>query len=256
METGPIFQRVQAVLQWNDFARKYLHPSRLEASITFLNLIDTALTRAPSIDGQYRWLLYNGRIMENVASSAAAAAIHQGDLPLAISLLEQGRALILSQLGRYRTTLEELKDRDPVLATNFAQLSKELDVIVVRLARLEPNESQGVSEDLTSRYVAVLELHFATLWHFKKVDVDVGTYAYPKSGRRLWKRFADSRDSNHSCSIRDFAICNERQRTDRSSSSTSTSSAPTLSSFVASRTPFLYHSLELPLRLLKCSPLN
>ena len=60
----------------------------------------------------------------HLAVDAAACAIRQGRIEMALELLEQGRSLLLTQAGRYRTPVDELED---TLADEFKTLSVKME---------------------------------------------------------------------------------------------------------------------------------
>lgn len=131
---SPTFLRVSAAYWWKTHARKYLHASELDAARESLNLLELAVTESASLEG------LSGRLSEDkvfkraqgVASDAAALAISAHDLPLAVSLLEQGRSTIFTQLGRYRSAIDDVKEKSPDLAKSFVELSAQLGALVVR----------------------------------------------------------------------------------------------------------------------------
>ncbi|QMU69608.1 CHAT domain-containing protein [Streptacidiphilus sp. P02-A3a] len=65
--------------------------------------------------------------ISGLASDAAACALQAGDPPLAVRLLEQGRAVLLSQALDARTDISELCSRHPGLADRFDALRDALD---------------------------------------------------------------------------------------------------------------------------------
>ncbi|WP_405725088.1 CHAT domain-containing protein [Streptomyces sp. NBC_00028] len=62
-----------------------------------------------------------------LASDAAACAIRLGDLPQAVTLLEQGRGILLGQALDARTDLTDLRRRDAALADRFREVCRHLD---------------------------------------------------------------------------------------------------------------------------------
>ncbi|KAJ7700840.1 CHAT domain-containing protein [Mycena rosella] len=58
---------------------------------------------------------------DGFASYAATLAINEGNVKLAVEILEHGRNLIWSAMGRNRTSLDELQESDPIL---FEKLQK------------------------------------------------------------------------------------------------------------------------------------
>lgn len=131
--SGRILDRLDAALVWRQFADEFNHESQLKAYVTSLNLLDAATTHYGSLETQYQELSQQSTLMysDQVAVEAAAIAINQERVDLAIVLLEQGRARLFSQLGRYRTTMHDLEMVAPELAIRFSTLSGELDALAV-----------------------------------------------------------------------------------------------------------------------------
>ncbi|MFF7653244.1 CHAT domain-containing protein [Streptomyces sp. NPDC007983] len=64
---------------------------------------------------------------DGLAASAAACALETGDPERAVTLLEQGRGVLLDRALSARTALSALRERDPGLADRFQWLSAELE---------------------------------------------------------------------------------------------------------------------------------
>lgn len=124
---------MEAAHSWRLFADEFKHSDRLNAYRTSLNILDAAATRSSSLEKQYSQLSTATllRVSKDVTVDAAALAIDKGETELAVALLEQGRARLFSELGRYRTTLDDLEAISPLLAARFAALSNELDALVI-----------------------------------------------------------------------------------------------------------------------------
>lgn len=60
---------------------------------------------------------------------ATAWALAQKKPQRAVEILEQGRGVLFTELGRYRTPLDELPNRE--LAAKFAELSSQLENTLV-----------------------------------------------------------------------------------------------------------------------------
>lgn len=58
---------------------------------------------------------------------AASHAIETDQLQGAVEILEQGRALMLTQLGNYRTSLDDLETANKELASRFRELSAAIE---------------------------------------------------------------------------------------------------------------------------------
>lgn len=151
---SPIGERTRAANLWRRISRAG-HPSELEAMQTTLNLMDLAVAESASLQSLSSRLSDEAsfRAAQGVASDSAALAIGSGDLPLAVSLLEQGRSIIYSQLGRYRAAIDDVRRVSPDLAERLVGLSMELDALVIRGERINFNSNIKTKpfDDDTSR---------------------------------------------------------------------------------------------------------
>lgn len=149
--------RIHAANVWRKTSHTHAHPSELEAIRETLNLLDLAVAETASLEGVSTRLSEDEtfRSAQGVASDAAALAIQAGDLPMAVSLLEQGRSIIFSQLGRYRSSVEQVRSVAPELATRLGELGVQLDALVFRGEHSNPTSNvvpDGLQEE-ASRYV-------------------------------------------------------------------------------------------------------
>lgn len=135
--------RISAANTWRDLARKHGHPSELLAMRETLNILDVAAAESSSLETLSLrlsdWRSFQGA--QGNASDAAALAIDSRDLPLAVSLLEQGRSVIYSHLCRYRSAIDDVRRVSPELAARLFDLSVELDALVVRGERIDSNKN-------------------------------------------------------------------------------------------------------------------
>lgn len=148
-------QRLTAAYKWKTISRKYGRSSELEATREILNLLDLAVAESSSLE------VLAGRLSgdetfrqaEGAASDAAVLAILARDLPLAVALLEQGRSTIFTQLGRYRSAADEVGAMSPEFATRFAELSVQMDALMLQERRNQSNSDTAAQsfEDAGSR---------------------------------------------------------------------------------------------------------
>lgn len=68
---------------------------------------------------------------QSVARQTAALAFELGDIRLGVTLLERGRSMIFTQLGRFRQAFDDVKGASPELAQRFSELSSDLDDLVL-----------------------------------------------------------------------------------------------------------------------------
>ncbi|KAG8942813.1 hypothetical protein FRC03_002867 [Tulasnella sp. 419] len=127
--TGGIRLRFRKSFKWATLASSHKHNSRLEAYRSCLELLDQYVLTRTSVISRHQHL--SDVIPTAVASDAASNAIEMGKLETAVEFLEQGKTILWSQLGRYRTPLDELHKVDKELAMEFERLSLQLETAVV-----------------------------------------------------------------------------------------------------------------------------
>lgn len=134
--SSPVQLRLQAASEWCRNARILGHESVLEAYSTSLNLLGVAIARGRSLETRHIHLstdtMLSRDVVEHLATDAASWAIEQDRVELAVEFLEQGRATILTQIGRYRTPLDDVAKKNPELARRFEGLSRLLDRSIVK----------------------------------------------------------------------------------------------------------------------------
>lgn len=98
----------------------------------FLQL-DVVLALGQSLTKRHDRLVFDDDLEDtrDLGSEAATWAIQRGKLDRAVEFLEQGRSLLLAQIGRYRVKIDDIRQVDPDLANRFADLSRRLDASVV-----------------------------------------------------------------------------------------------------------------------------
>lgn len=148
-------ERLKAAGMWREVCRWMRRASELDALRSMLHLVDLTVAESRTLENLSSRLssVEKSKAVQGIASDAAALAIDSGDLPQAISLLEQGRSIIYAQLGRYRSTIDDVRRVSPELAASLADLSVELDALVVRGERInsKSNVMTQPSDDDTSR---------------------------------------------------------------------------------------------------------
>ncbi|KAH9485864.1 Protein wos2 [Psilocybe cubensis] len=94
-----------------------------------------------------------------------AAALDHGRPDLAIEWLELGRCLVWNQIDRLRTPIDQLRDKNPLLADKFTRIAKMLDTLG---ARSETNNPSSSMED-DIRIQDQTLLHTRTAESYKEV---------------------------------------------------------------------------------------
>lgn len=121
------------------------------AYATALDLLNSCVVTTRSLQARVERLSGESfKGVRHLAHLAAAAAISRGNLSLAVELLEQGRATLLSQVGRYRVALGGLGSSHAELVRRFDELSHQLERATMAV---DGKESAKISfDDEASRY--------------------------------------------------------------------------------------------------------
>ncbi|EJD04542.1 TPR-like protein [Fomitiporia mediterranea MF3/22] len=120
--------RLMVASEWVELARDHDHPSTLRAYRKAISLLQRTLTLHPTARMQHS-LLANLSSYQTLALDAASYAIEKGDLCQAIELLEQGRAILWSQMRNFRTPLDRLAETSKPLADRFGDVSRRLEAL-------------------------------------------------------------------------------------------------------------------------------
>lgn len=153
-----ILDRLSAALDWGSAAGRFHHGSELQSYTTALHLLDVALAQSQSLEIQYSTFSRNKTVRRahQLAVDAAAEAIAQDEPELAVQLLDQGRGILLRQLGRFRTALDDLREKDQVLADRFRFLSNQIGGIMLPSSKVPLKQGDDAfPEDDSARYVYV-----------------------------------------------------------------------------------------------------
>ncbi|KAH8105748.1 CHAT domain-containing protein [Phellopilus nigrolimitatus] len=118
--------RLSVAVRWAALARAQRHDSTLKAYSLTLSLLESSLVISPTVQMQHK--IFSGRNgYPTLASDAASYAIEIGEVAQAVEMLEQGRALIWSQLRGFRTPIEQLREVNEGLADRFLNTSRQLE---------------------------------------------------------------------------------------------------------------------------------
>ncbi|KAL5478938.1 hypothetical protein ACEPAI_2225 [Sanghuangporus weigelae] len=121
--------RLEAVQRWTSLARSHDHVTTLDAYRIAMSLVQRVLTFSPTVSEQHRFLSqHNG--YQSLALDAASYAIEKGDFAEAVGLVEQGRALLWSQMRGFRTTLDGLAGVDSSLAQRFKDCGSRQEALI------------------------------------------------------------------------------------------------------------------------------
>jgi hypothetical protein len=139
--------RLQASLNWVSMSRQHQHSTAMGAYVTALELLHASITISHTLSARYIDLTADLRY-QSLGPDAASLAIANGDIIRAVELLEQGRNILFTQLGQYRTPIDDLREVDPILANQFTTLSAQLNMFALSIPSAE-NGTYPASDALT-----------------------------------------------------------------------------------------------------------
>ena len=116
--------RFELACRWAAFARIHRHSSLLVAYQISMSLLQEALTFEPTDCLVEKHYLY-----ETMPLNFASYQIREGQVEHAIETLEQGRALLWSEMHGLRTSSHRLRAEFPILADCFTAINRELEVL-------------------------------------------------------------------------------------------------------------------------------
>ena len=121
--------RFELACRWAYTARIFRHSSVLTAYEVVMSLMQESLVFAPTLTIQYDRLVEKRGLYEKTPLDFASYQIRAGQLERAIETLEQGRALLWSEMRGLRTSTDRLRVADPVLADRFTAINQELEIL-------------------------------------------------------------------------------------------------------------------------------
>ncbi|KAH8105041.1 CHAT domain-containing protein [Phellopilus nigrolimitatus] len=144
--------RLSVAVRWAALARSQRHVSTVKAYRLALSLLESWLVKSPTVQMQHK-ILSGKNGYQTLASDAASYAIEIGDVAQAVEMLEQGRALIWSQLRGFRTPIEQLREVNKGLADRFLTTSRELESLATSseskpTTAIAQDSATGVSQKL------------------------------------------------------------------------------------------------------------
>ncbi|KAG1830018.1 CHAT domain-containing protein [Suillus variegatus] len=125
--SGGLLSRLRATLSWVRHASQHSHGTQLEAYATSLQLLDAYMSVTASVSSRHSVMMEFPRIL---AVDTASCGLRSGDVGYAVELLEQGRTIIWTQMGRLRMPLDGLQtcgNHVLTLMKRFRELSSLLD---------------------------------------------------------------------------------------------------------------------------------
>ena len=148
--SGEVFLRFEISCTWAVLARSVRHPSASTAYETAMSLLQETLVSCPTLQTQHHRLSLTSRDGGTFPSNYASYQIENGQVEQAIETLERGRALIWSEMRGLRTSTDQLRAADPVIADKFADINQRLESVTMSVAQMDDN-GLGLSETGTGR---------------------------------------------------------------------------------------------------------
>ena len=135
--------RFELACHWAHTGRIFRHPSVLIAYNSAMSLMQESLAFAPTLSNQHDLLLEKHDLYEKTPLNFASYHIRAGQVERAVEVLEQGRALLWSEMRGFRTSTDRLRAADPDLADRFTAINEELEMLTTSAP---PNGSVGMND--------------------------------------------------------------------------------------------------------------
>ena len=121
--------------EWARIVRLAGHTSTSAVYDCAISLMQDILTFAPTLDIQHSRLVAMRDRYENLSLDYASYLVSTGQLQRAIETLEQGRALIWSEMrGLHSNLIDQIRAMDSHLADDFAAVNRDLKMLVLTVS--------------------------------------------------------------------------------------------------------------------------
>jgi hypothetical protein len=154
--TGSVRTKLGAAKEWILLAQSHATDSVLDACRVAMKLIPHLTWLGSSIADRH----YRIKDVGAVTREAAVVAISQQQYEMAVEWLEQGRSVIWNQLLQLRSSMDDLCEACPVLASDFESVSRQLEGSTIRTLsdnRLDATNNAPDYHDLAHRRDKLLE---------------------------------------------------------------------------------------------------
>ncbi|KAH9059487.1 CHAT domain-containing protein [Lactarius vividus] len=142
--------RFRLSCRWAIVARKTGHPTTMTAYKSAISLMEKSLSFAPTVSTQHARLVAMGKNCQTMPLDYASFLIKLGRFEEAIETLEQGRALLWSEMRGLRTQMVQLIEEDSPLAKRFTDINQELEALTTSITpsgRPELGDEVGEGSD-------------------------------------------------------------------------------------------------------------
>ncbi|KAH9047131.1 hypothetical protein EDB84DRAFT_1435058 [Lactarius hengduanensis] len=147
--------RFRLACRWYLTARTIKHPSVLTAYKNAMTLMRGSLSFSPTVSTQHTRLFKMGEECRTVPLDYASHLIELGLFEEAVETLEQGRALLWSEMRGLRTPIALLNEEDSPLAKRFTEINQELEAMTISVtpsARPETEDDGTQGRDGTDPF--------------------------------------------------------------------------------------------------------
>ena len=129
--SGEVFDRVVISSFWARLARQNMHSSVSIAYETTMSLLQETLFFCPTLPTQHLHIAEAFKIGGRFSSDYASYQIDYGQVKRAIETLEQGRALLWSEMRDLRASTDELRLANQALADKFTNINQRLKSVAM-----------------------------------------------------------------------------------------------------------------------------
>ena len=138
--------RFKLSCEWAILARNVDHPTTVTAYKSAMGLMQKFLTFAPTVSIQHTRLVTMGEKCQTMPLDYASFQIHLGRFEEAVETLEQGRALLWSEMRGLRTPVAQLIEDSP-LKKRFAKINQELEALTMSITPSgKPEIEDGITQ--------------------------------------------------------------------------------------------------------------
>ena len=148
-------ERFQLSCRWAILARSVNHSTTLTAYKFAMSLMQSSLSFAPTVSVQHTRLVAMGEDCQTMPLDYASYQINLGQFEEAVETLEQGRALLWSEMRGLRTPVFQLIEEDSPLEKRFAEINQELETLTISVTpsgKPEVEDSVHQSKDGTDPF--------------------------------------------------------------------------------------------------------
>jgi CHAT domain-containing protein len=136
-------ERFRLSCLWAYVARRIGHPSVPLAYAKAMALMQDSLSFSPTVQIQHDRLVAMDEYCKGMPFEYASYQVDLGQLEAAIETLEQGRALLWSEMRGLRTPIAEPIEEDLPLAKRLAEINQELETLTTSIAPSRQLEAES-----------------------------------------------------------------------------------------------------------------